>query len=97
MKNILYKRGFSHLYLRCLIPEEAEYVMREVHEGICENHFRARSLVHKLITAGYYWSTIQKDAQNYVKACNKCQRFNNAIKQPSEELTPMMAPWLFTQ
>ena len=27
IKDILYKRGFSHLYLRCLIPEEADYVM----------------------------------------------------------------------
>ena len=35
--------------------------------------------------------------QAYVKACNKCQRFSNLIKQPSEELTPMMAPWPFAQ
>ena len=38
MKDVLYKRGFSRLYLRCLVPEEAEYVMREVHERICGNH-----------------------------------------------------------
>ena len=38
IKEVLYKIGFSHLYLRCLGPEEANYVMREVHEGICENH-----------------------------------------------------------
>ena len=38
-----------------------------------------------------------KDAQAYVKACDKCQRFSNLIKQPSEELTPMTAPWPFTQ
>ena len=48
--------------MRCLVPEEAEYVMREVHEGIYGNHSRVRSLVHKLIRAGYYWPTIQKDA-----------------------------------
>ena len=35
MKNVLYKRGFSRPYLRCLSQEEANYVMREVHEGIC--------------------------------------------------------------
>ena len=34
IKKVLYKRGFSRLYLRCLGPEEADYVMREVHEGI---------------------------------------------------------------
>ena len=62
IKDVLYKRDFSHPYLRCLVPEEAEYVMREVHEGIYGNHSRVRSLVHKLIRAGYYWPTIQKDA-----------------------------------
>ena len=40
---------------------------------------------------------MQKDAQTYVRACEKCQRFSNIIKQPSEELTPIAAPWLFTQ
>ena len=97
MKDILYKRGFSRPYLRCLVPEKAEYVMREFHKGICENYSGARSLVHKLIKARYYWPTMQKDVQTYVKTCDKCQRFSNAIRQPSEELTPMTAPWPFAQ
>ena len=54
IKDILYKRGFSHPFLRCLSLEEADYVMREVHEGICGNHLGSRSLVHKLIRVGYY-------------------------------------------
>ena len=63
IKNILYKRGFSRLYLRCLCHKEADYVMREVHEGICGNHSGARSLVHKLVRARYYCPTMLKDAQ----------------------------------
>ena len=62
IKDILYKKGFSHPYLRCLGPEEADYIMREVHKGICGNHSGAQSLVQKLIRVGYYWPTIQKDA-----------------------------------
>ena len=54
IKDVLYKRGFSRPYLRCLGNEEADYVMREVHEGICRNHSGSRSLVHKLVQAGYY-------------------------------------------
>ena len=54
MKDNLYKRGFSCPFLRCLSPKEADYVMREVYEGICENYLRLWSLVHKLIRAGYY-------------------------------------------
>ena len=38
IKDILYKRGFSRPYLRCLGLDEADYVMREVHEGIYGNH-----------------------------------------------------------
>ena len=92
IKDVLYKRGFSRPYLRCLIHEKTDYVMREVYEGICRNHSGAWSLVHKLIRAGYYWPTMLKDAQAYVKACDKCQRFSNFIRQSSKELTPMTAP-----
>ena len=53
IKN-LYKRGFPRPYLRCLGNEEADYVMREMHEGICKNHSGSRSLVHKLVQVGNY-------------------------------------------
>ena len=62
IKDVLYKRGFSRPYLRCLRTKEVDYVMREVHEGICGNYSGSRSLVHKLVRAGYYWPTMQKDA-----------------------------------
>ena len=80
IRDVLYKRGFSRLYLRCLSHDEADYMMREVHDGICGNHSGARSLAHKLIRAGYYWPTMLKDAQAYVKTCDKCQRFSNLIR-----------------
>ncbi|XP_075670090.1 uncharacterized protein LOC142639837 [Castanea sativa] len=68
IKDVLYKKGFLHSYLRCLSLEEADYVMREVYKGIYGNHLGSRSLVQKLIQARYYWRTVQKDAQAYVKA-----------------------------
>ena len=71
--------------------------MREVHERICENHSGSRSLVYKFVRAGYYWPTMQKDAEAYVRACDKCQRFSNIIRQPTEELTPLTALWPFAQ
>ena len=96
IQGILYRRGFYLPYLRCPDKLEAEYVMREVHEGICGNHSSACSLVHKLIQAGYYWLTMQK-AVSYTRACDKCQRFGNLIHSPSKALTPRTAPWPFAQ
>ncbi|RDX61575.1 rnhA, partial [Mucuna pruriens] len=34
----LYRKGFAFPLLKCLNKEEAEYVMREIHEGICGTH-----------------------------------------------------------
>ena len=97
MDELLYNRGFSQPYLRCLAPDEANYVLREVHEEACGNHSGVRSLVHKVVHAGYYWPTIQADAKAYVKVCDQCQRFSNIPRQPSEYLTLMMALWPFAQ
>ena len=97
IRDILYKRGFSRLYLRCLVPNETDYVMREVYEEVCGNHSRACSLVHKLVQAGYYWPTMHKNAQSYVKACDKCQHFSNIVRQPSKQLTAMNALWPFAE
>jgi ribonuclease HI len=95
--GILYKMGFSRPHLRCLSPEEANYVIREVHEGVCGNHSGARSLAHKLTRAGYYWPSLLHDATQFVKACDKCQRFANVPRVPPEEFTPITSPWPFAQ
>ena len=55
MDEVLYKRGFSQPYLRCLAPDEANYVLKEVHKEACGNHSGARSLIHKAVHVGYYW------------------------------------------
>ena len=41
----LYKQGFSTPILKCMGKEDANYVLREVHEGICGNHIGARNII----------------------------------------------------
>ena len=36
----LYRNGYSTSLLKYVTPYEADYIMREIHEGICENHVR---------------------------------------------------------
>ena len=49
LNDALYKRGFSQPYLRCLSPDKANYVLREVHEGACGNHSGAKSLTRSSV------------------------------------------------
>ena len=73
LQGILYKRSFSLPYLRCLAPNEAKYVMREIHEGICGNHSGARALQRKIVRASYYWPSMQANANRFVQHYDKCQ------------------------
>ncbi|GKV15219.1 hypothetical protein SLEP1_g26021 [Rubroshorea leprosula] len=97
LNDVLYKRSFSLPLLRCLTPYEAEYALREVHEGVCGSHVGARTLAHKVLRQGYYWPNMYKDAIQFVQRCQKCQFFAHLIHQPVEELTTLVAPWPFAQ
>nr|GEW26054.1 reverse transcriptase domain-containing protein [Tanacetum cinerariifolium] len=44
MEGILYRRSFLTPWLRCVGPIQAEYVIREIHEGSCSMHARPRSM-----------------------------------------------------
>ena len=96
-KGSLYKRGFYTPFLKCLAGEDTEYVLREVHEGICRNHIRARTLAGKVLRQGYYWPTMLKDATDLVKKCRICQEHPKISRLPSEPLTSVTSPWPFQQ
>ena len=53
-KGSLYKRGFFTPILKCIAGKDTEYVLREVHEGVCGNHIGARALVGNVLRQGYY-------------------------------------------
>ena len=95
--NTLYKRGYTLPLLKCLTKAEADYVMREIHEGVCGSHGGSRMLAHKAVRAGYYWPGMNKDSDDIVRHCDKCQRFAKITTNPPEELNPISAPWPFAQ
>ena len=54
LRGTLYKRGFFTPLLKCIGKENANYVLREVHEGVCGNHIGALTLAGKVLRQGYY-------------------------------------------
>ncbi|GAV78088.1 RVT_3 domain-containing protein, partial [Cephalotus follicularis] len=91
-EGVLYKRSFSFPWLRCLAPQEADYALKEVHEGVCGNHTGGKTLSHKLVRQGYNWPTLHQDAVDLVRRCDKCQRNANISRRPSQPLTSITAP-----
>ncbi|XP_057463838.1 uncharacterized protein LOC130753679 [Actinidia eriantha] len=93
----LYKRSYLSPYLLYVHPSLVEDVLYEIHEGMCGLHSGGRSLAHRALTQGYWWPYMQKDAQVYVRKCNKCQLFSPLIHQPAMDLSPLTSPWPFAQ
>ena len=94
-KGRLYKRGFFAPILKCIEGRDADYVLKEVHEGVCGNHIGARTLAGKVLRQGYYWPTMLRDATDLVRKCKICQEHANISHFPSEPLTSITSPWPF--
>ncbi|XP_024044242.1 uncharacterized protein LOC112100133 [Citrus clementina] len=69
--GVLYRRGYTIPFLRCLDEDDTDYVPREVHKGVCGNHFGVRSLAHKILRQGYFWLTMHQDAQEKTRSCGR--------------------------
>ncbi|XP_072084333.1 uncharacterized protein [Arachis hypogaea] len=91
----LYKRGFSHLLLKCLDKNEANEVMNEVHKGVCGNHIGGLALAAKIIRTGYYWPTMKRDCITKVKTYDNCQKHAAISMKPAEVMHNMEVSWPF--
>ena len=96
-RGTLYKRGFYVPILKCVGKEDANSILKEVHEGICGNHIRARTLAGKTLRQGYYWPTMLTNVTELVKKCKACQEHAKISHLPSVPLTTVTNPWPFQQ
>lgn len=54
IRDDLYRWSFGSSYLRCLTQLKIQYMLSELHEGICGNHSGGRTLAHRAHSQGYY-------------------------------------------
>nr|GEV16324.1 reverse transcriptase domain-containing protein [Tanacetum cinerariifolium] len=79
INGVLYKKSFLGPWIRCFGPLQANYVLREIHEGSCSMHAGTRSIVPKALRIGYYWPPMHKDVKTLIRAYQDCQRQNQSL------------------
>ncbi|XP_057739942.1 uncharacterized protein LOC130957060 [Arachis stenosperma] len=97
IQGLLFKKGISQPLLKCLRPDQTEYVLREVHEGCCSHHIRGKALARKLIRVRYYWPSMMADSKEFVRRSKRCQESSNFYKAPVIELSLLTASRPFSQ
>ncbi|GJT33445.1 reverse transcriptase domain-containing protein [Tanacetum coccineum] len=95
INGTLYKKSFLGPWLRCVGPLQANYVLREIHEGSCSMHSGPRSVVAKAIWTRYYWPIMHTDARKLIRECNDCQVHHPIPRNPQQNLTPITSLWPF--
>nr|GFA47412.1 reverse transcriptase domain-containing protein [Tanacetum cinerariifolium] len=93
--GVLYKMSFLGPWLRCVWPLQANYVLREIHEGSRSMHAGPRSVVAKALRSGYYWPTMHAKARKLIRECKSCQVHRPVSRNPQQNLTPITSPWPF--
>ncbi|GKB17702.1 reverse transcriptase domain-containing protein [Tanacetum coccineum] len=60
--------------MRCVHGNEALEILSACHNGPTGGHHGANLTAKKIFDSGFFWPTIYKDAHEFVKNCDSCQR-----------------------
>ena len=91
----LFKKGLTTPLLKFLNNQQTDYVMRELHKGICGLHFRGHSMATKVVHVRHNWPTLKADTFDFTRRCKKCQEFANVPCTPPDNIHSMISPWPF--
>ena len=93
MKHYLWENPFLYkiygdgLIRRCVPKIKMLEILSHCHDSAYGKHFGATKTATKVLESGFFWPTLFKDAKEYVKHCNKYQRYGNISKRNEIPLT----------
>ncbi|GJS83458.1 reverse transcriptase domain-containing protein [Tanacetum coccineum] len=70
----LFKTCADQIIRRCVDGKEALEILEACHSGPTGGHYGANFTAKKVFDAGFFWPTIYKDAFEFVKSCDACQK-----------------------
>nr|GEY47073.1 reverse transcriptase domain-containing protein [Tanacetum cinerariifolium] len=82
----LFKIYADQVIRRCVHGKEALDILVACHNGPTGGHHGANLTAKKIFDSGFFWPTIYKDAHEFVKNCDSCQR-QGKISQPVDFLS----------
>jgi len=80
INDILFRKNFDGVFLRCLEKEESEKVLTELHFGDVGGHFGGDTTAHKVLRVGCYWPTLFKYSHMMSHKCVICQKDAGRVK-----------------
>ena len=92
---LLYKRGADMIIRRCVPESEQCKIMNECHASPYGGHFSGERTTHKILRSGFYWPTVFRDCNEWVKLCDRCQKIGNISSRNEMPLRGIMVVQIF--
>ncbi|XP_070042597.1 uncharacterized protein [Nicotiana tomentosiformis] len=75
---------------RCVPEEEKMNILDACHSSPYGGHHDGERSASKVLSCGFYWPTLYKDASELVKRCDECQRAGGISKKDEMPLTAII-------
>jgi hypothetical protein len=73
IEDHLYRKSHTGILQWCILTEQGEKLLDDIHRGSCVHHVGPRTLVGKAFRQGFYWPAAVTDAERVVRTCEGCQ------------------------
>jgi len=65
-------------------------MLKACHNEPCGGHFANKRTAYKVLLLVYYWPSLFKNAKEYVKRCDSCQRMGKHVPSNAMPLQPQV-------
>ncbi|GKA08262.1 reverse transcriptase domain-containing protein [Tanacetum coccineum] len=72
-----FKLRTDNIMRRCVDGSETLEILAHCHSGPTGGHHSPNIIAKKVYESGFYWPSVFKDANEYVRRCDACQRSGN--------------------
>ncbi len=91
----LFKYCNDQIFRRCISEHEIQSVLSFCHASACGGHFASKKTAAKVLQCGFYWPTLFKDAHEFCRTCDPCQRVGSLTRRQMMPLQPITAIEIF--
>ncbi|XP_059668857.1 uncharacterized protein LOC132313936, partial [Cornus florida] len=91
----LFKYWPDQIIRRCVPDNETTSVLNFCHTLACGEHFSAKKTADKVLQSGFYWPSLFRDAYNFYKSCERCQKLKSISRRDMMPLTPILIIKIF--
>ena len=91
----LFRRCADGIIRRCIPDVEVPSILEASHASQVGGHHAGDWTAKKVLQSGYYWPLLFKDAYEFVRRCDQCQRQGSILKHHEMPMSKMLEVELF--